>query len=192
MPLQTGCPSCNRQLRVPDNLIGQLVKCPTCMKTFTAEEQRAVSAVASSPSIPPQRQPPELEPKPEPEPPPRRRNFDDIDDLPLRSHPRFHEGGYRADALPHRGGLILTLGILSIALLPLCWPLTSISALGLGIPAWVMGQGDRKKMREGLMDSEGEGITNAGWICGIIGTGLGALSILGGIAFILLIIVTNQ
>jgi len=30
------CPSCSRKLRVPDQLVGKLVKCPTCDKTFTA------------------------------------------------------------------------------------------------------------------------------------------------------------
>ena len=30
------CPSCQRTLRVPESLLGQLVKCPTCQQTFTA------------------------------------------------------------------------------------------------------------------------------------------------------------
>src|SRR5262245_17440680 len=35
MPIRTTCPDCNRTLRVPDDLIGQRVKCPSCMTQFT-------------------------------------------------------------------------------------------------------------------------------------------------------------
>jgi len=60
---------------------------------------------------------------------------------------------------PHRGTLILVLGILSLVV---CSPL--------GIAAWVMGSGDLKEMDAGTMDPSGRGITQAGKICGIIGT----------------------
>ena len=59
---------------------------------------------------------------------------------------------------PHRGTLILVLGILSLVL---CGFFT-------GIPAWIMGKGDLKKIRGGTMDPEGEGLSKAGMICGII------------------------
>ncbi len=32
------CPTCRRPLRVPETLLGQLVKCPACEQTFTATE----------------------------------------------------------------------------------------------------------------------------------------------------------
>jgi hypothetical protein len=60
---------------------------------------------------------------------------------------------------PHRGTLILVLGILSLVV---CGPL--------GIAAWVMGSGDMKEMDAGTMDPAGRGTTQAGKICGIIGT----------------------
>jgi len=59
---------------------------------------------------------------------------------------------------PHRGTLILVLGILSLVL---CSFFT-------GIPAWIMGKGDLAKIKEGMMDPEGEGSTKAGMICCII------------------------
>lgn len=37
MPETIHCPQCNRVLRVPDDLLGQQVKCPVCSTTFTAE-----------------------------------------------------------------------------------------------------------------------------------------------------------
>lgn len=60
---------------------------------------------------------------------------------------------------PHRGTLILVLGILSLVV---CGPL--------GIFAWIMGSGDLKEMGAGIMDSSGRGNTQAGKICGMIAT----------------------
>lgn len=63
-------------------------------------------------------------------------------------------------AVSGRGTLIFTLGILSILVLG---PI-------LGIPAWVMGSGDLKKIRMGMISATGKGLTKAGMILGIIGT----------------------
>jgi hypothetical protein len=59
---------------------------------------------------------------------------------------------------PHRGVLILVLGILSFVL---CGIFTAI-------PAWVMGSADLKEMDAGMMDPAGRGMTGAGRILGII------------------------
>ena len=72
---------------------------------------------------------------------------------------------------PHRGNLILDLGILSLVI---CAPL--------GIAAWIMGNGDLKLIDAGTMDPTGRSTTNAGRICGMIGTILLGLSIIAGIA----------
>ena len=55
---------------------------------------------------------------------------------------------------PHRGILILILGILSLVL---CWFFT-------GIPAWIMGKSDLAKIEAGQMNPEGKGLTMAGMI----------------------------
>ncbi len=68
---------------------------------------------------------------------------------------------------PHRGTLILVLGILSLVI---CAPL--------GIFAWIMGGDDLKQMDAGAMDPNGRPLTSAGRICGIIGTALLALVVL--------------
>ncbi len=60
---------------------------------------------------------------------------------------------------PHRATTVLVLGILGLVLCPIC-----------GMVAWVMGNGDIKKMESGLMDPEGLGQTKAGKICGIVAT----------------------
>ncbi|HNX30096.1 MAG TPA: DUF4190 domain-containing protein [Holophaga sp.] len=72
---------------------------------------------------------------------------------------------------PHRGGMLLAFGILGL----LC-------CIVFGILAWVMGNSDLKEMAEGRMDPEGEGMTKAGKILGIIGCVLNLLGILAGIA----------
>ena len=71
---------------------------------------------------------------------------------------------------PHRGTLILVLGILSLIV---CAPL--------GLFAWVMGNGDLKQIDAGTMDPSGRSLTNAGRICGMIGTILLALAVVVGL-----------
>jgi hypothetical protein len=75
---------------------------------------------------------------------------------------------------PHRGTLIL---ILAIASLLFCGFFT-------GIPAWIMANADLKEMDAGAMDPSGRSTTNAGKVCGIIGTILSAISIVVVIAII--------
>ena len=60
---------------------------------------------------------------------------------------------------PHRGGAILALGILGITPCFIC-----------GIIAWVMANNDLKAMAAGVMDRSGQQMTQAGKICGIVGT----------------------
>jgi len=76
---------------------------------------------------------------------------------------------------PHRGTLILVLGILSLVV---CAPL--------GIAAWMMGSGDMKEMDAGTMDPSGRGSTQAGKICGIIGTILFILQLVFIVLFFML------
>lgn len=58
---------------------------------------------------------------------------------------------------PHRGTLILVFGILGL-----------VVCVIFGIIAWVMGNSDLRLMQAGYMDRSGEGMTQAGRICGII------------------------
>jgi hypothetical protein len=74
---------------------------------------------------------------------------------------------------PHRGTLILVFGILGLVV---CGPLA--------IVAWVMGSGDLKQIDAGTMDPAGRGTTQAGRICGIIGTVLLILGILAAAIFL--------
>ena len=60
-------------------------------------------------------------------------------------------------SLPHRGPLILVLGILGIVCCVIC-----------GIVAWAMANNDLRQMDTGLRDPAGRGLTQAGKICGIV------------------------
>lgn len=69
-----------------------------------------------------------------------------------------------------RGVLILVLGILSI-----------VTCAVLGPFAWMMGVADMKRIAAGQISQEAKGMTQAGMICGIVGTiflGLGMLAVL--------------
>jgi hypothetical protein len=69
--------------------------------------------------------------------------------------------------------LILVFGILGLVL---CFPF--------GIAAWIMGNGDLNEIRSGRMDPTGEGLTQAGRICGIVAT---VLALLGVVVIFLLL-----
>lgn len=210
MPVIIACPSCGGKLRITDALRGQRVRCPACNTTF--ESSAESSSLPPSPaagldlplqlslddsSSPPSVSGPQewtetderdLVPEEEPAAPPRART------LPPRSLPidpyddrdgfDIHRSQPRRDAEPDRGAIILALGIISITLV-MTWCIAPVGAI-LGLVAWVMGQRDLGKIRSGRMDASGRGMTQAGWICGIIGAILNLLITLscgGGFAY---------
>ena len=71
-----------------------------------------------------------------------------------------YDDTYRGSKEPHRGVLILVLGILGL--------MTGCGIIG--IFAWVMGTRDLGLIRSGRMDKEGEALTKVGYILGIVGT----------------------
>lgn len=80
---------------------------------------------------------------------------------------------------PHRGPVVLTLGILGLVFTGAC-------GFIIGIIAWVMGNADLKEMDRGAMDPAGRGLTQAGRICGMISTIIGiALFALGLLWFVI-------
>ncbi len=98
--------------------------------------------------------------------------------------PDLRRMGPRRDAEPDRGSTVLALGIISLAgLMVWCIPFLGMIMVpicaSLGLAAWIMGQIDLRKMKRGQMDDNGRGMTQAGWICGILGTVLNCLLMLG-------------
>jgi hypothetical protein len=75
---------------------------------------------------------------------------------------------------PHRGAAILTMGLLSLVGVVL----GVVPGIVLGAMAYWMGSDDLWQMRCGVMDGEGESMTNAGRTCGMVAMMLGLLGII--------------
>jgi len=89
---------------------------------------------------------------------------DDFDDVPQGS------------VQPHRGVLILVLGILGLVVCGL-----------LGIVAFFLGKQDLDLMNRGLMDKEGEAMTRVGYILGMVSMILMALGLILVVLYIVLV-----
>lgn len=81
---------------------------------------------------------------------------------------------------PHRGGMLLTFGIIGLVVNLLscgCCALFLPVGFVFSIMAWVMGRSDLQAMQRSEMDLTGYGTTNAAVVLGIIGVVLGGLAI---------------
>jgi uncharacterized paraquat-inducible protein A len=182
----TECPGCKRRLKLPAELLGQDVRCPACDRTF----------IASFDSEPPPLQVEEL-PANAPAPPLRHSdhskslvhcpNCGAMVDRDARRCRRCdaslgQEGKQRRYWEPHRGGTILTLGILSalFGVLSLCCGFPAVAGLGFGIPAWAMATHDMHRMRMGVMDRNGMANTQSGQSYAMVGV---VLSFLCGVGY---------
>jgi hypothetical protein len=173
------CPECRRTLRAPDELIGKMVKCPSCGETFTA------NLAARTPSPPP-----DTEVRPARTGRVSRDGDDDEDDRPRRRRARSRRDDdeeddarprRRRDLVPHRGGAVMTLGILALVLTAV--HIVPFVGLVLGIVAWAMGNSDLAEIRAGRMDPEGEGQTSGGRVCGLIAVLMNVLAYLAVVLF---------
>jgi hypothetical protein len=175
MAEMVSCPQCRRALNVRPELLGQLVQCPACGTTFTADAPNALPAPPAGPPEGVQQPPPRREER-------RRADFDftedDRDDRSRRGRRgsldfEEHEGPLR----PHRGALILTLGILGV--LFSCCPLAGWIMGGI---AMSMGNADLMDMARKKMDRSGWGITQAGKVLGTIAVVIATISFVLGLA----------
>src|SRR6516165_3075816 len=92
------CPSCQRPLRVPDDLLGTMVKCPACSHNFPAP--------AEEPAVAPSQRPSRASAREEDRRPSRRpRDADDGGDRYARDRrrPRDQGADYESDE-SRRGG----------------------------------------------------------------------------------------
>jgi hypothetical protein len=176
MPEMLTCPGCQRKLQVPETLLGQNVQCPTCGATFRAQTEFGVST-AALPPVPRE----ETAPSPEAPPPERRQLEDDDHDRDYGRDSRVRRR-LRNDFEPHRGGLVLGLGIASLCVLVL-GGLGPLIGLVLGPIAWVMGNADLTAIRAGRMDPEGENQTSTGRMLGMIATIVHAVLLVLGLVF---------
>jgi predicted Zn finger-like uncharacterized protein len=144
MPEITSCPSCQRKLKVPDNLLGQSVKCPSCGMTF--------KAVPAPLEVPPPAPPPEPAFQPVESEPPASRYGSGRPPPPFQEAPGDHH--WPPPRPPHQqpgkvqaiaimtliGGILATLwgALLMLTCYGLLWPGTYFT-LVMGIMAIVQG-----------------------------------------------------
>src|SRR5205809_5827470 len=142
MPEVLTCASCQRELQVPEDLLGQDVQRPTCGATFLANlaGSRAASTAGSSAGsrnheAPSQSRALEKSRRRDPD----EDDYDDYDrDRSRKSKVRRRR---RTDYEPHRGGMLMAMGIISIFMMQLI----------LGPITWVMANNDLAAMRAGRM-----------------------------------------
>jgi hypothetical protein len=141
MSFTIACPSCERTLRVPPGLLGQVVKCPSCSTNFTAPESVEEEAPRR-----PAPSPPEDDYDDIPQPSKRRSRSDDRDDdydEEPRRHRREKPGKVQAIAIMILVGgifaLLYAVGLIAGSLgFLLCWPGTYY-ALVVGVMATIRG-----------------------------------------------------
>ena len=145
MALTITCPSCNRRLHVAEAHLGEYVQCPSCQATFTAELPAPRENPTASLPFPGQERVQHAR---------QEQGFKDLD---------AERRDVNYPGVPHRGALILTLGILGLLLS--CCPL---AGWVLGILAMSLGNEDLRQMALGGMDRSGKGLTQAGKVLGLV------------------------
>jgi hypothetical protein len=178
MAVLVACPQCAVMLNVPETYLGKEVRCATCSTVFEAKAKEESSTSAADgaarrdvlsdlPVAPLDESAPAAQR-------PRRRSksidaadfpdYDDCDDWRRRR--------VRRDLEPHRATAILLMGIFGLVASLLCAPIGAAVGAGLGLAAVLMSIRDLRQMAKGAMDPDGEGMTRAGQILGIIGLAL--------------------
>lgn len=171
MPIEFSCQNCHKTLRVPSEFVGRKARCPNCQTVNVIIDPQAGSEFSASEIPSTQTTPPSFQ---DTNPGPDYRESDYASSSqttntfktqpqgtgnpyssPTRPPQHYSRPAY--SQTPHRGGLILTLGILSVfcnfCLVP-------------GILSLSMGWIDLRKMQRGEIDREGHGLTLAGTILG--------------------------
>src|SRR6266480_2537878 len=148
MPALVACPGCGIKLAVPETLLGNKVRCSSCANVFEAREDAPPLDSAPLPSAVTSGKAGDLPLARLDEPPRRRPDWDDYPDYDdydrFERRPSRHR---RRDLLPHRGGVVMTLGILSIVLPFAFGALGTVIGLVLGPLAWIFGTNDLAQIR---------------------------------------------
>ncbi len=158
MAIQITCSKCGTRLQVRDEHQGKRLRCPNCKNEIPQVQSTGLESPAAEFASVPQHEfndePPSENPYASPQ----------------QTYGSSSTHGRYGPLRPHRGGTILTLAVLGIVC---CWPFS--------IAAWVMGVQDLQEMRQERMDRDGEGLTQAGMIVGIVGVAIWVLFVTVGL-----------
>jgi hypothetical protein len=152
---------------IPEEFEGRKVRCSDCSNVFTAEKGKPSSTKKDSV--------------------PKREEV--VEGAEAAADEPAKKTKPSGKLEPHRGMLILGLGIGSIVL-PIVLQFWLIGAVP-AILAWMWGKKDLKKMDDGEMDPEGRQYTNIGKILGLVGIIINALGLLAICAGVILWIVVG-
>lgn len=155
------CPHCNKAIQAPDGG-GHLMTCIHCNGKYQTPDLLG-TPINEVTNVNAPRQPPILPSKlsnaVNPYEAPKSPSFN----VEINRRPRIKRRNRQ-----HRGGIILTLGIVGF--------LTGLGII-LGPMAWIMGKNDLNLMRRGMMDPSGRDMTQIGYTLGIITTIVGVITI---------------
>jgi hypothetical protein len=190
MAVFAACPSCGVKLNIPDHLLGKKVRCTSCKTVFEVKAEPPAPTLPVEQSIRADLPTASLDEAPLDEAPfdepergirKRKRDEDEYDD-DYEDDRKRRRRMRRRDEDPHRGPLVLVLGIISCVTGVLgiccCHIIFGPVSIGLGATAFFLGHGDLRKMADGTMDSDGRGSTQGGHICGIVGMFLGIIDMM--------------
>ena len=183
--VELACPSCNGALAVSTSDLGSDVQCPYCNKVFTAARPGG-SAATSKPSRAlddvlgggtkrsrteddedrPSRRRSRVEDEEERPSRRSRARADDEEEEEEGDRPRKKKKK-RGSMEDHRGGMVLTYGILGLV----CCIIFAFLAIN-------MANQDLEKMERGRMDPSGEGLTKTGKVLGQVSIGLFVLGVI--------------
>ena len=165
MAIEFKCQNCQKTLRVADEFAGKKARCPNCQTILLVEgDTETVEPTSVQPPVASALQPPAYGQTGTPSASPFATG--NPYSSPAQASQYLNPTRRPSRGEPHRGGLVLGLGIGAIA----CCPLVGIFPL-------IIGLRDLKAMKEGRMDNEGHGLTLAGTIIGGIMTALAVLSL---------------
>jgi len=190
MPEIINCPKCERKLRVPDNLLGQPVKCPSCGITFTGgPADEAPPEAAPRPMTPPAMPlPPLSEPQAAPEPP--RPTWDSqppgpqrepefARSRPLRDRYDDYDDSHSTGALTHAEASQALQGpALALVIICILSIICHVGYMGLGFIGAAGGLDGPRRVNNAAMNPEAVGMCS-NFIFGAVGLVLDILVLLG-------------
>ena len=152
------CPHCSHSVQLPEDTVGKQGNCPGC---------KTMVQIVATPQQPQQQQPqqqplqyptatwstPTLSKEPPKNTNERQKSI--ANEVLQRTQDEYTSKPRQTS----RGNTVLWLGILGFFLIPILCPI-----------AWILGSGDLKKMRKGIMENHSADTTRIGCALGAIGT----------------------
>ncbi len=202
MPISIVCTGCDKKLKVPDAAAGKKIRCPVCKTVLEVPPPEEELEKPDEDLVEPDEEVEETGVSEKPTSSRRKKPHRDVDDdegyglddreeddEPVRRKKkkkkrRFDEDNLYGDMrgrrrkMPHRGVMVLVLGIVSIFCACLC------VCLGIGVASLTINiaNSDVPQIENGSMDDSGSAMYTAGQICAYVAIVLSLIVFVAGIA----------